>query len=317
MRTHKKRTKGLSVNLRILVSTTFFLAALLVVAPTLATPANVHVDNLFATLTHNKPEKTLTGRDFRRYPKLAAIVVRSDESAAITSAEIVQRIGDHVKAYKKLHASIDINGDGRVTPVEIARRAPRLLVYFTHLDLDRDGAVTLNELLASRIHFFAVGVDQNRAKSAFQPSRATLPPSADSGQFRARYDSAPFEIESEMSDSASLEEWEASEQLLLSQFFHSDRQKDDEPPERLDNVVVTGPRFIEYEWSIPDFGLGVYPTPEPPGCVDGQCVDKAKCDAEYEGDIAICNMMHVPATPARVICYGIAFGVYSNCLRGR
>lgn len=282
-------------------------------APVTANPNKVNVTDLFAHLTKDKPDKTLTGRDFKQHPKLAAIVVTSDVTRPITSAELVQRISDHVAAYKRAFSAIDINKDGRISPVEIAQRSPKLLVYFPYLDLNRDGFVTLNELLSSRIFFPSTVLGQGQQKSisvscanlSSQAATSIRPPPQVEDTF------IPIDV-----CPTALEIWEASEGALLAAFFHKDVQKEGEP-ERLEPVVVTGPRFVDDDWELPDFGYEIFPAPEPPGCIDGQCVDKAKCDADYDGDIAICNMMHIPATPARQICYGIAFAVYSNCLRGR
>ena len=189
----------------------------------------------------------LKGSDLRKYPKLTKIVGVQGNDEVTSSSMLVDKIERHVAGLATLFASIDIDKDGKLSLVEFARRAPRLMVYFPYLDLNSDGSVTFNELLSSRI-FFRFGDSANHSKSAQQSETGSFVVGNFSLLGGAKHDEQSLPVETPMS---ALEEFEAVESERLRAFFSADRHKDD--PVVVEPVIVTGTR-----WSDGSSGSGFY-----------------------------------------------------------
>lgn len=111
----------------------------------------VDASRLPAYLTGDPSTNILHGSDVLRYPKLAAIVGLQSPSDTMSSKEFVKRIDEHLASQESLFASMDTNKDGKLTILEVAKKAWKMAVYFKYLDLNGDGVVTLDEFVSSRV----------------------------------------------------------------------------------------------------------------------------------------------------------------------
>ena len=221
-----------------------FVAAILaatVLNPASANATAVDVNDLPAFLTKEQAyaggHETLSASQLQRYPKLAAIVGVRNSSDTVTSKDLIDKLKRHVHAYASLFAALDEDHDGRVTLIEVARKAPKLMVYFPYIDLNADGSITFDELLSSRIVFRSGGNDQSHGKSARHGDSSAVADVARQLSSVARNDE-----QMPLPDDTSFNDFEAAETLRLQVFFANDRQK--EEPFRVEPVEITG--YNEY-----------------------------------------------------------------------
>lgn len=227
LRKYAIRVLGATVCAAMLVQSTFALAQ----------PQQVSNKDLYSFLAKTNTNGILRGSDLKKYPKLAAILdVRSNDSP-VGAQEFQQSFDGYVASLAMLFAGLDLNKDGKLSLLEVAQTVPKFLVYFPYIDLNRDGAVTFDELWSSRLVF---KVQTNGSAKSLASSTAN---SEISGS------PAPRGVLSETSAGLGSEspislfdEFVASETAKLEAFFATDGQKEGDP-ERLDVVVVAGSNY--------------------------------------------------------------------------
>ena len=241
LRNYAIRVLGATVCAALLVQSTFALAQ----------PQQVSNKDLYSFLAKTNTNGILRGSDLKKYPKLAAILdVRSNDSP-VGAQEFQQSFDGYVASLAMLFAGLDLNKDGKLSLLEVAQTVPKFLVYFPYIDLNRDGAVTFDELWSSRLVF---KVQTNGSAKSLASSTAN---SEISGS------PAPRGVLSETSAGLGSEspislfdEFVASETAKLEAFFATDGQKEGDPA-RLDVVVVTGSNYQSSSGFYPTYGMWV------------------------------------------------------------
>lgn len=130
----------------------FYFTAQLAVATEPATTSKIRLVDLHAYLQEQGSKADLDPSVLNRYPKLRAILRdrrANVGSHSVSESELVAAIALHVQLYRRAFSVIDINHDGRLTPLEVSIRAPRLSAFFTRLDIGGKGHLSLKDLLAS------------------------------------------------------------------------------------------------------------------------------------------------------------------------
>ncbi len=136
----------------------FFLSFCLSIAfglstkPAEASPRKLTSNDLYAELQKKEGSEQLSSGQLRKYSGLARVLRLTGRERSISVEEFAQKINYHSYTLKHAFAVIDKNGDYRLSFAEVASTAPVLLRHFGVLDLNADGAITLDELFKSRIH---------------------------------------------------------------------------------------------------------------------------------------------------------------------
>ena len=213
----------------------------------------VDASRLPAYLTGDPSTNILHGNDVLRYPKLAAIVGLQSPSDTMSSKEFVKRIDEHLASQESLFASMDTNKDGKLTILEVAKKAWKMAVYFKYLDLNGDGVVTLDEFVSSRVLFKMASTDVSHTKSTGVIASPLAEKSATS-QIDVRPRAEVFEtIGADAADSAA--DYYSRESARLEKFFAADHQKDD--PVIVEPVVIKGSNYQSSSGFYPVYGMWV------------------------------------------------------------
>jgi hypothetical protein len=221
----------------------------------------VRLNDLYAQLAHGQGQNSIN-ENIKRYPKLAGILDKSLGRKTISSPnELTGAISAHLSSYKALFSAMDINRDGKISPLEILQREPRMAAYFRHLDQDRDGYISWKEFLTSRIQFNL----KVRNKSSLDiqsvgaiTSSSQLPTSA--------YE-LPTAIEQyDTTDRigyliSNFDQWQAQESIALNAFFSRTAQKSS--PDDPEEIIVVAPPEEEFPFDtdpiyFPPFDIDPY-----------------------------------------------------------
>lgn len=229
-----------------------FLGSLLAVGTSNASTV-VDASKLPAFLTGDPSANLLHGRDVLKYPKLAAIVGIRNPNDVMAAKEFVSRIDKHLISQESLFASMDTNKDGRLTILEVAKKAWKMAVYFKYLDTNGDGVVTLDEFVSSRILFKIASSDDGQTKST-SVAGSLVAESMTTPQLSIRSKEEVFENAGGDTDDGAADYY-SRENARLEKFFAVDHQKDD--PVRVETVVVTGSNYQSSSGFYPVYGMWV------------------------------------------------------------
>lgn len=266
-----------------------------------AQPQNVSNKDLYSFLAKSSNSGILRGSDVKKYPKLEAILGVHSNDSAIAPQELQQRFDKYVSSLALLFAGIDSNKDGKISVLEIAQRTPKLLVYFPYIDLNRDGVLTFDELLSTRIVFnlSIVGAPKSlqREDSGFGSERTP-------SQRNATGDDSLMSSDSNIS---SYDAFVVSESAKLDAFFARNARKDDPAPVPYDTVVITGSNYQSTSGFYPTYGMWV--NRQDSILVDGLAMsmptNKELCNAAMVGLAALgCAAISVACTGVTAVTFG-------------